>query len=262
MSGDFGTVNVKMRSAERAREIEAMRQQYRRHREALAGMAADAPTESLAAEYRRLLSEIDAAFTKLDELERSPTDTQPMKTAPGTRPLVPPPATAIPDDDEPASAQSRIVMIVIAGLLVLGLIGWLIWRAASSDERPSTPIVETTEISETIAPAATAAPQITALSVEPANHDYGVIRKGTRAARQFEIVNTTDAPVKIDVARSACRCLYYDYAGTVPARGKETLTVTVDGAKAQAGDLAETIKVTAESDPAVATSFDVSATIR
>jgi hypothetical protein len=262
MSDEFGTVNLKARSAERAREVEVMRQHYRRHHEALTAMAADAPTETLAAEYRRLVAEIDAAFRKLDELEHrpfaSPSDTQPMKTAPGSRPLVTPPA-AQAVDDEPGSAQSRIVLIVVVGLLVLGLIAWLMWRA-SSDERPETPLASP-QIVETVATEPPVAPVASALSVEPALHDYGAMRKGTRAARQFEIVNTTDAPIKVQVARSECRCLYYDYADVIPPKGKETLTVTVDGAKAPAGTLRETIRITA-ADPSVATSFDVSATIR
>ncbi|HET7705629.1 MAG TPA: DUF1573 domain-containing protein [Thermoanaerobaculia bacterium] len=264
MSDEFGTVNIKPRSAERSREIEVMRQHYRRHHDALKAMAADAPTETLAAEYRRLLAEIESAFAKLDELEHRPasTDTQPMKTAPGTRPLVTPPAATIPVEAEPASAQSRIIIIVLVGLVVLGLLGWLMWRA-SSDERPETPVVESPQVVETVE-TTTVAPAVeaSALSVEPVLHDYGAVRKGTRAARQFEIVNTGDEPIKVDVTRSNCKCLYYDYADVIPPKGKETLTVTVDGAKAAAGTLQETIRITAESDPSITTSFEVTATIR
>ncbi|MGZ8709748.1 MAG: DUF1573 domain-containing protein, partial [Thermoanaerobaculia bacterium] len=144
---------------------------------------------------------------------------------------------------------------------VLGLIGWLMWRA-SSEERPETPI-ESPQVVETVETTPPQTPaQAAAISVEPPAHDYGAVRKGTRAARQFEIVNTTDQPIKVDVARSQCRCLYYDYAGLIPPKGKETLTVTIDGAKAQAGTLSESIRITAESDPSIATSFDVTATIR
>lgn len=258
MSDEFGTVNIKPRSAERSREIEAMRQHYRRHQEALEAMAADAPTEALAAEYRRLLAEIESAFARLDQLEHrpAPTDTQPMKTAPGTRPLVTPPASSTPLENEPGAAQSRIILIVIAGLAVLGLLGWLMWRA-SSDERPETPVVASTQAVETVETT-----ELPALSIEPALQDYGAVRKGSRAARQFEIVNTSDAPIKVDVTRSACRCLYYDYADVIPPKGKETLTVTVDGAKAAAGTLQEKISITAESDPAITASFEVTATIQ
>src|ERR1043166_8514036 len=87
MSDDFGTVNVSR--ADRAREIDEMRQQFRRHRESLQQLAADAPTERFASEYNRLIAEIDAAMAKVDELE------------PGMRPLVPPPRTL--DSNKPTA---------------------------------------------------------------------------------------------------------------------------------------------------------------
>src|SRR5215218_5968275 len=67
MSDDFGTVNVKR--GERSKEIDALRQQYGHHREALMRMVADAPTELLAKEYQRLVRELDNSLRKLDELE-------------------------------------------------------------------------------------------------------------------------------------------------------------------------------------------------
>ena len=116
---------------------------------------------------------------------------------------------------------------------------------------------------ETVAEEEPAPPvRVASLQIEPVSHDYGVVRKGTRAARQFEIVNTTDAPMTIAVARSNCRCLYYDYADVVPPKGRETLTVTIDGAKADAGPLRESVRVSSERDPAAETTFDVTATIQ
>lgn len=260
MSEEFGTVNVTR--ADRAREIEIIRQQYRKHRDTLAALSADAPTEHLAAEYRRLIRDIDVAFAKLDELEgRGSGDTfTRLPTEPSKRPLVAPPA--IEPDEVSASAPLRVVAIAVAALVVLAVIGWLIWRA-SSDERPATPIVtEQTETTATEAPVTPVPPVTPALSAEPPSQDYGAIRKGTRATRQFEIANSTDQPITIEVARSQCRCLYYDYANVVPPKGKETVTVTVDGAKAKPGVLHETIQVSAKSDPAVATTLDITATIR
>jgi hypothetical protein len=263
MSDDFGTVNMKPRSSERAREIEIMRDHYRRHREALQAMSAEAPTEYLAGEYRRLIKEIDISLGKLDELEgKGPAPRRP--TEPGQRPLVTPPAAPVARaDDDTASPGSRMVLILVAGLLVLGALSWLIWRA-SSEERPVTPVVrEPAEVTETtIVPAPAPETPASALGVEPAAHDYGIVRKGTRAARQFEIVNVTDAPISIKVARSTCRCLYYDYGDVVPPKGRETLTVTVDGAKAPEGQLLEEITISSSADSAVATTFTVNATIR
>jgi len=258
MSDDFGTVSVNR--AERAREIEVLRQQYRRHREELAKLIADAPTEHLASEYRGLIAEIDASVAKLGELEGRASGA----TEPGMRPLVTTPQ--IGDDEIRSGSGLRLALILIAAFVAFALIGWLIWRA-SSDREPAGAVVEqppATTAPATVTEDATIAPVATAetLTVTPRSADYGTIRKGTRATRQFEVANSSEQPATVQVARSACRCLYYEYVELVPPKGKETITVTVDGARAPAGPLRETVKVTAKNDPAVATSFDVIATIR
>src|SRR5258708_18545775 len=68
MSDDFGTLSVKR--GDRAREIEILRRHYREHRDALARMIQEAPSEQLAAEYQRLVRSIDASLSKLDDLGR------------------------------------------------------------------------------------------------------------------------------------------------------------------------------------------------
>ena len=68
--------------------------------------------------------------------------------------------------------------------------------------------------------------------------------------------------MSIQVARSTCRCLYYEHAPVIPPKAKETLTITVDGAKAKAGALSETVRITKKGDPTVAASVEVSATIQ
>jgi hypothetical protein len=273
MSEDFGTINV--RRGERAREIEVLRQHYRQHREALARMTADAPTESLAAEYQRLIADIDRSLHKLAELEGGTAVVSP-KTEPGMRPLVTPPiaeADAQAENDLPLGEEeprSRVPLILAAAVIALAIIGWLIWRA-SSDRGDAAPVIAEsgtsapvstapdTSVEEAPAPVPTAT---AALTAKPRTHDYGTIRKGTRATRQFEIANSSDEPITIQVARSACRCLYYEHAPVVPPKAKETVTVTVDGAKAKAGDLHETLKVSAKNDPAIATTIEVTARVQ
>ena|SRR5438128_632487 len=279
MPDDFGTMSMRTR----AREIEILRQHYTRHRDSLGRLVADAPTEHLANEYQRLISEIDVSMRKLDELEGKPTPTtladtnpafktptSPGTTAPGTRPLLrtqeaAPSSSAIHEPTGSTASQSRLALIIVAGVVVLALLVWLIWRA-STDRRQQQPrpIVEQPAMTSTNAPpppAVTPAPA-PALKIAPAFADYGTIRKGTRAVRQFEIANTSSAPLTFVVARSACRCLFYDYNGKLPAKGKETITVTVDGARAKPGALQEKIDVTAKNDPSVKGAFTVEATIK
>ena len=239
MSDDFGTISA--RRGDRAKEIEVLR----KHRESLVKM-------------------LEAVDQQLRELE--------IFDTPAARPLV-----TTPDYEEPSETQPgagpRVLLIIGAAFLALVLIAWLIWRA-SSDRPPATatvadetPAEETatgetgTEDTTTTAPV-TIATVPDALVAAPTAQDYGLVRKGTRVTRDFEIANNTEEPISISLARSACRCLYYEHAPVIPPKAKESVTVTVDGAKAKAGTLRETIRVSSKSDTAVGTSFDVIATVR
>lgn len=271
MSDDFETI-----SARRTGDIDAMRGKYRRHREALMSLVADAPNELIAADYRRVIADIDIALAKLDNLDsplpRAAAAAAPppprLNTQPGMRPLVT--STAVDSDahiTEGTDARSRLILIIAAAVIALAAIGWLIYKASGRPERAT--VVEepaaTTDTSATIAeegPATTTARPPRILTVTPDSLDYGVIRKGTRATRQYEIVNNSEEPVSVSVSRSTCRCLYYEHAPVVPPKGKESLTVTIDGAKAKAGPLLESIRVSAKSDPAIVTTFDVTATVQ
>ena len=118
------------------------------------------------------------------------------------------------------------------------------------------------------APAVTAAPVAAApaasIKIAPEVADYGTIRKGTRAVRQFEITNLSTTPLTISVARSTCRCLYYEYDTKVKLapKAKEALTVTVDGARAKAGNLNESIAVSSKDDPNATGTIGVRAVIK
>ncbi|HEY2323958.1 MAG TPA: DUF1573 domain-containing protein [Thermoanaerobaculia bacterium] len=280
-SDDFGTVNVKR--GDRAREIEILRQNYRAHRDALVQMAREAPSEQLAGEYQRLIRTIEMSLAKLNDLERGTggvsEDTQPVIENPmgesgvGSRELkASQPDSQLPTPNSPPPAHdSRIAMILVAGVIVLGLIGALIWYASRDRGKVKPVTTETTTVaSETATNDTTPAPSApqpvspppSALSVAPAIADYGVIRKGTRAVRQVEVTNTTDKQLDYTVSRSQCRCLYYEYSGKLAPKKKETLSVTVDGGKAKSGSLAETLTITAKKDPSVTSSFQVTANIK
>jgi hypothetical protein len=294
MGDDFGTVNV--RRGDRAREIEVLRQRYRGHREALGRMISDAPTEQLAAEYQRLIGSIDESLRKLDDLEGRPA-TQPgtrpvppplppppmqSMTSPGQRPLSPEPVTEpqrYVDEPVPAATPggSRTLLIIVVGVLVLGAIAYLIWRASRDRspagtttgtvvEQPVTPATADTIAPATAAPAAaTIAPAATgggALKITPAMADYGIVRKGTRAVRQFELVNGGAEPVPYDLSRSACHCLFYAFHSPVAAHGKETVTITVDGAKAKPGTIDEPVTVKEKKGPGVFGTMVVRAVVK
>ncbi|HYC90371.1 MAG TPA: DUF1573 domain-containing protein [Thermoanaerobaculia bacterium] len=260
MSDDFGTI-----SARRAREIDVLR----KHRESLVKMLAD----------------VDAQLRELGEIT-APVIPPPRSPAPPTlpdhdpidsRPIVN--TAAMYDEPEegivqPGGGGGRILMLAGIALVALVLIGGLIWWA--SKDRPAagtgTVVEETTApATETTATAAdtvdavpdpgTIAPASAQMGVTPRAHDYGLVRKGTRATRQYTFRNDSEEPVTINVARSACRCLYYEYGPLVPPKATESITVTVDGAKAKAGTLRETIQVTPKNGSG-GTSFDVIATIR
>jgi hypothetical protein len=239
MSDDFGTVSAKR--VDRSREIEVLRQ----HRASLA----------------KMLGDIDQQIRELELML--------PEESPGARALVTTPdyESPIVDGAPQPGGGMRVVMILGVALLALVLIAWLVWRASSDrkpkiEEQPTVAESTTTIDTTTTAPATVQEIATEQLTVRPASQDYGLVRKGTRATRQFEVTNTTDEPMPIAISRSACRCLYYEHASVVAPKGKESITVTIDGAKAKAGTLRESLKVTKKTDPAVGTSFDVIATVR
>jgi hypothetical protein len=181
--------------------------------------------------------------------------------------------------DEPAAGGSssapRILLMIVIGLVVLGAIGWLIWRA-SSERKPSaqpavvkqpvqtsTAPVETGTVTPVTTPAPAPAAASASIRVTPGMQDYGIIRKGTRAVRQFEVTNGGTIPISVEVARSACRCLYYEYDGKKLApNAHETITVTVDAARAKTPTIDEQLAVTAKEDPSATATIGVRATIK
>jgi hypothetical protein len=264
-----------------SREIQALRRRYAEHRDALARLAADAPTERLAQGYARLRAEIDAAIAKIDEIERgapsaaSPTPYIPAPIEPITQPhraapelqvdqelLRPEPETMY---EEPTPRRPiPPVVIVVALLALLALLGFFAWRYTGGQDGPT--IVEETGTSP--AAASTTAPEPTpviaraeVLSAAPAAFDYGVVRKGTRKSQRFSLTNNSAAPLNITVSRSQCRCLWFDHPKTVPANGKATLTVTIDGGRAAAGAISEVVEITSAGNVDVNTAIDLRATV-
>ena len=242
---------------DREREIDLLR----KHRESLLQMLADVDAQ---------LKELGEITTPIAAGRAAQRPSQP--DTPFSRPLATTPAY---DEVPPAQPGSgpRVILILAAAVVALALIAYLIWRASSDRGAPAateTVVEESTAAADpaaaapdTVAESDTIAPASTrALVVAPVAHDYGLVRKGTRVTRQYQVTNNSDEPLTIALPRSACRCLYYEYEGLIPPKASETVTVTVDGAKAKAGTLRETLRVTTKADPSIATTFDVIATIR
>src|SRR5687768_11752649 len=165
MSDDFHTVSAK--------RGEALRANYRRHREALMNLVSDAPTELIAAHYRRVIADIDISLAKLEQTD-APLPPPPVRarTDAGMRPLVTP---KIDEDatvndyasSDASDSRSRLLLIAAAAVIALAAIGWLIWRA--SDKPKAGAVVEqptTTTVAQEEAPV-TAVPAGRPLTVTP-----------------------------------------------------------------------------------------------
>jgi hypothetical protein len=259
---DWNTVNIKPGKGGVIRDIDLLRKRYDDHRATLEQLAADAPTEHLARRYRELIADVDSAVAKLDALDAEPADPRPAREPAAARSWADAPVYA----HEPISSTprrrpggGRALLILLAGTFMIGILALLFWGWLRADD-PGEPIVrpETTMTDTAPVPVPEVEPE---LLVVPERHDYGTIRRGARAARQFEIQNQTDATLAIDVKRSACRCLWFEYADTIPARGTTTLTVTVDASKVTGSRLEETVEVATAGDPAASATFVVAARI-
>jgi hypothetical protein len=281
MSEDFGTVNLRRGG----RDLELLRRHYQQHRENLKQLGSDAPSEFLASEYQRLIREIDLSLKKIDEMEGrganataaaaaaaavgGSADSQPtMKLNASSRPLTPPPTIYHESESASPNPALRVALILVVGIAVLGLVGWLIWRA--STDRVETPRVvdatqpvtntEAIEDTGTIAPAVPPGADTFKLSTNEIK--FGNVRRGTRVVRQIEVTNTSDEAIPIAVARSNCRCLFYEHNDQIKPKAKESVTISLDGARAKVGPLSETLTISSKEDPTVKTSFQVTANIK
>jgi hypothetical protein len=269
---DLSTVNFKKDKV--AKEFEVLRQRYEEHRRALEKLIVESPTESLAGRYADVLMEIDSAILKLQELERGSAE-----PAPASRPVPPLPGTAgrtptlpglspaanhplrrggeeNPPEGTPAD-RTRTMLIVFSGVALLALLGWLAWNFLSGNDEAA-PATATAPAVVEQAPA----PEPETLEIDPAELDYGVVRKGTRVAKSFAIRNNGATPLTLDIPRSACRCLWFDFNGPVPANGTLQLGVIVDGARAKSGQLEESMTIGTKENPEAKATFTVDATIQ
>lgn len=264
------------------REIERLKTVYRQHADALASLAASAPTKALARKYSDLIGEINRSILGLDDpgaLARRSTAERahPPSEPPRARPPSPsrPPAVAAAASEvklrtEPGSypvvveseagALGRIVLILGLAILVIAVLAFFVWKFGDAPSTKGSPA----EVSKPV-PSVTDVPAsapLPGLEVSPQVQDFGVVYKGTRVARAFEITNTSDRDLTIEIERSECRCLWFDHPPMIPAGGKVALTIAVDGGLAEPGLVSETVVISMKEPPRRATEVLITAEIR
>jgi hypothetical protein len=277
MEDDFETRN--MNRAQVARELESARDKYRSQLQSVQQLREEAPTEPLADRYRELEDELVDSIRKLDDLlgeTRQPHPETPAQAfAPPAAPPLPvspppPPPVQYQEAATPAGGASddfrgqhvesdrgRLLAILAGGALALILLGVLVWYFAFRTPAGPATIQEQPDPALT----STAAESAALLTITPAMHDFGVVRKGTRAVRQFRLSNESDEPMEVSVERSACRCLWYDFESTIPPNEATILAVTFDGARAPGGVTREEVTISAGPDPARQVTATIVATV-
>lgn len=276
MPEDWNTNNL---SREKAigREIEQLRTRYLQHMATLEKLITEAPTDHLAGEYERVRQEVELSLHKLNELETG---------VPGARPVVskaPVPVSTAGTSGKPKRHEDdpfyqtnpsvlvqrdsplRALAIVLIGFLVVALSGYFFWRylqgrpAGRSD--PAAATVSSTSPEETATLREIAPEPAAGFTIAPPSQDFGRIRRGTRATRQFELTNNTDAEIPLNVSRSNCKCLWFEFVA-LPPGGSSTLTVTIDATRAPKGTLRETVTVWSKTDQKVSENLEVTAVIQ
>lgn len=279
------------------REVDRLRGVYRDHAETLSKLAASAPSKRLARRYQELISEINKSIVGLDEVEpgaiarttgetpaplpasEKPTRELPLLApdAPLSAPPKPPPAerpilstytASAPPEESEQGALLRIVFIVVLAVVLIAVLGLFVWkysgdRPASTDSAAPPAATAPPPAEEPVAPAPEPKPvRLSHLTVSPQQQDFGTVAKGTSVVRTFEISNSGKRALTLEIARSKCRCLWYDPPKSIPAGGRGTLTVRVDGEKAPAGLLAESIEISGKGDPEATAVLEITADVK
>ena len=264
----------------RGRELSALRERYAQHRQTISRLAADAPTEHMAAIYERVTADIDSAVRKLDELEQG---AAPPIAVPVAPPLAEPhpvhPARIGAEDridtrewqtvggdvyQEPVArgGGARKAAIALIALAALAVLGWFAWSATRGEDDDAAPVV--VEETTTVPAEAEPTPEVveSPISATPATYDFGTVAKGTRKAGRFQLVNNTDEAIPIAVSRSQCRCLWFQHPQILPPNATATLTITVDGARAKSGTLSEVVTVSSKENATTSADIEITAAVQ
>lgn len=276
------------RGAALDREIDRLRGVYRDHAETLSKLAATSPSKQLARHYQELIAEINKAIVGLDEVDpdaigrkSAERPAQPSERAPAEPPRQPAPSTVAPPPERPvlssytASATTaesddgtvtRVALIIGLAIILLGVLALFVWKFSGARPVPATtavaePAVTPATTGDAVAPAPELRPP-SPLSVTPQQQDFGIVAKGTNAVRTFEIVNRSKLAYTLEISRSKCRCLWYDPPKSLPAGGRGTLTVRVDGSRAPTGALAESVEISAKGQSDAVAVIEITADVK
>ncbi|HUF16747.1 MAG TPA: DUF1573 domain-containing protein [Thermoanaerobaculia bacterium] len=263
-----------------SRELASLRARYIHHRDTLSKLSSDAPTGHMAQLYERVISEIDSAIQKLDELDKGEGGALAL-------PLATPEAPSKPLHPAMIGAEERIeerewqaqgadvyspsvqrdqsglrkgilALIAIAVIALLAFFAWSVTRTA--DDSPA--VVEEAGSEAEVTPDPTPVVIEQALAISPASFDFGVVAKGTRKAARFQIVNDTGSALPVAVSRSQCRCLWFQHPQIIPPDSTATLSITVDAARAKSGNLEEIVTISSKNDSSITADVEVIASIQ
>lgn len=268
------------------REMDRLRRLYRNHAETLSTLASSAPTRGLAKKYRELIGDVNRAIVGLDDpgaIVSMSSDERPILADPPepASPSAPPPAAARPPvpsssgvkldgqgepyvmEVEEDNSLTRIVIILSLAIVLIVVLALFVWKFGS-DSRAETKEISKPAAAVGVPDKPAAAQKVPAITASPEAQDFGVVYKSTRVAKTFEVFNNTDDDVTIEIERSNCRCLWFDYPNgrVIPVGGQLEISVAVDGSRASAGVLSETVVISTIEPPRVATEVIVSAEIR
>jgi hypothetical protein len=168
-----------------------------------------------------------------------------LRTEPGRVPLEPEP-----------SAFGRIALILGMAIIVISLLAFFVWKFGGE------PRSEDGNPPPAAARATAEAPPVPPLSARPEAQDFGVVYKGTRAAKTFQVHNNTDGDMTIELERSRCQCLWFDYPKRIPAGESISISIAVDGDRAPSGLVSEAVVIVSTQPPRFATEIQITAEIR
>lgn len=281
------------RGAALDREVDRLRGVYRDHAETLSRLASTSPSKQLARRYQELIADINKAIVGLDDVDHDAAERRsgerpalpPEEARPEPTPRAPEALRAAEQHPEPerpvlstysaaAPAEGddgtvmRVALIIGLAIVLLGVLALFVWKFSGARPAPTETAATETAVApppkeEPVTPAPEPKPEPKSLlGVSPQQHDFGSVAKGASAVRTFEITNRGKSPLTLEISRSKCRCLWYDPPKSLPPGGRGTLTIRVDGSRAPAGILTESVEISAKGKSDASAVIEITADVK